>query len=261
MFKNPMKKAYQGQRGITGLETAIILIAFVVVASVFAYTVLSAGLFSTQKSKEAVYSGLKETQSTLELRGPVIGYADQRTEDPTGSGDYYNVDTDDSNSINATDKLAVAKVEFTVSNTMGGEPIDLTPPYETANMTAANATAVTAAQGDDYKTVIAYSDKNTSIKDCAWTLDWAGNHDQDRLLDKDEKAIITVWLHYDDSDIADPGGYGLGDPAGDDPFIDKSANLVQTDHEFTLEVKTAKGATLAIERMTPAHLDKVMNLH
>ena len=34
------------QRGITGLETAIILIAFVVVASVFAYTVLSAGVLS-----------------------------------------------------------------------------------------------------------------------------------------------------------------------------------------------------------------------
>ena len=36
----------RNQRGITGLETAIILIAFVVVASVFAYTVLSAGIFS-----------------------------------------------------------------------------------------------------------------------------------------------------------------------------------------------------------------------
>ncbi|HUV53535.1 MAG TPA: archaellin/type IV pilin N-terminal domain-containing protein, partial [Dehalococcoidia bacterium] len=38
------------ERGITGLETAIILIAFVVVASVFAYTVLSAGIFSSQKA-------------------------------------------------------------------------------------------------------------------------------------------------------------------------------------------------------------------
>jgi len=57
------------QRGITGLETAIILIAFVVVASVFAYTVLSAGLFSTQKSQEAVYSGLEEAQTTMEMKG------------------------------------------------------------------------------------------------------------------------------------------------------------------------------------------------
>ena len=32
---------WRGERGITGLETAIILIAFVVVASVFAFVVLS----------------------------------------------------------------------------------------------------------------------------------------------------------------------------------------------------------------------------
>ena len=32
------------ERGITGLETAIVLIAFVVVASVFAFAVLSTGL-------------------------------------------------------------------------------------------------------------------------------------------------------------------------------------------------------------------------
>ena len=32
-------------KGITGLETAIVLIAFVVVASVFAFTILSAGVF------------------------------------------------------------------------------------------------------------------------------------------------------------------------------------------------------------------------
>ena len=36
---------FQDERGITGLETAIILIAFVVVASVFAFTVLSTGVF------------------------------------------------------------------------------------------------------------------------------------------------------------------------------------------------------------------------
>ena len=32
-------------RGITGLETAIVLIAFVVVSSVFAFAALSTGLF------------------------------------------------------------------------------------------------------------------------------------------------------------------------------------------------------------------------
>jgi len=40
------RKIRDKQEGITGLKTAIILIAFVIVASVFAYVVLSAGLFS-----------------------------------------------------------------------------------------------------------------------------------------------------------------------------------------------------------------------
>jgi flagellin FlaB len=67
-----VQRLRQRQEGITGLETAIILIAFVIVASVFAYVVLSAGLFSSQKAKEAVYAGLGSTMSTLELKGDVI---------------------------------------------------------------------------------------------------------------------------------------------------------------------------------------------
>ncbi len=42
MLRKLMNKIYGNHKGITGLETAIILIAFVVVAAVFAYTVLSA---------------------------------------------------------------------------------------------------------------------------------------------------------------------------------------------------------------------------
>ena len=52
-------------------------------AAVFAYTVLSAGLFSTQKGQEAVYSGLKEAQSTLELKGSVIATANTTGVDGT----------------------------------------------------------------------------------------------------------------------------------------------------------------------------------
>ena len=48
---------FQNQRGITGLETAIVLIAFVVVASVFAFAVLNTGLLSSEKSKEAALGG------------------------------------------------------------------------------------------------------------------------------------------------------------------------------------------------------------
>ena len=62
------------QQGITGLETAIILIAFVVVASVFAFTVLSTGIFASERSKETVFVGIEKAQSSIEPRGSVIAY-------------------------------------------------------------------------------------------------------------------------------------------------------------------------------------------
>ncbi|MFH1169789.1 MAG: archaellin/type IV pilin N-terminal domain-containing protein [Chloroflexota bacterium] len=91
--------AARGQRGITGLETAIILIAFVIVASVFAYVVLSAGLFSAQKAKEAVYAGLEETRSTIEIKGDAIAKMDNGV---------------------------VNTVYFTVGGRPGNEPVDFT---------------------------------------------------------------------------------------------------------------------------------------
>jgi flagellin FlaB len=72
MFKKLWRRIREREEGITGLETAIILIAFVIVASVFAYVVLSAGLFSSQKAKEAVTAGLQATMATVEVRGNVI---------------------------------------------------------------------------------------------------------------------------------------------------------------------------------------------
>ena len=63
------------ERGVTGLETAIILIAFVVVASVFAFTALSTGIFSSQRGKETLYAGLKEAQGSLDAQGAVIANA------------------------------------------------------------------------------------------------------------------------------------------------------------------------------------------
>ncbi len=62
----------RGEHGITGLETAIVLIAFVVVAAVFAFVVLSTGLFSSERGKETVYAGLAKTRGSMELTGGVI---------------------------------------------------------------------------------------------------------------------------------------------------------------------------------------------
>ena len=56
------------QRGIMAVETSIALIAFVVVASVFAFGVLNTGLLSSEKSQETVQAGMEKISANLTLR-------------------------------------------------------------------------------------------------------------------------------------------------------------------------------------------------
>ena len=44
--------------GLTGVQIAATLIAFLIVAAVFSYVMLRAGFFSAQKSQELVHSEL-----------------------------------------------------------------------------------------------------------------------------------------------------------------------------------------------------------
>jgi flagellin FlaB len=60
----------------TGLEAAVILIAFVVVASVFSYMVLNTGFFVTQKSQEVIYSAVGQSDSVLGPIGAAYGVTD-----------------------------------------------------------------------------------------------------------------------------------------------------------------------------------------
>ena len=70
-----MKQLKSDDSGFTGLEAAIVLIAFVVVAAVFSYVVLGAGFFTTQKSQETVYKGVEQASTNLQMIGNVYGIA------------------------------------------------------------------------------------------------------------------------------------------------------------------------------------------
>jgi flagellin FlaB len=95
--------ARKGKKGITGLETAIILIAFVTVASVLGYSVLSAGIFSAEKGKATVYQGLSQAQASLELKGSL--YA------TVASG-------------------SVTTADFTLASVLNDESVDMTEPTD-----------------------------------------------------------------------------------------------------------------------------------
>ena len=68
-----MKRTHED--AFTGLEAAIVLIAFIVIAAVFANVVLGAGFFTTQKSQETVYKGIEQASSNIQMIGQVYGLA------------------------------------------------------------------------------------------------------------------------------------------------------------------------------------------
>ena len=229
------------EKGITGLETAIILIAFVVVASVFAFTVLSTGIFASERSKETVFAGLEEAKSSIEPRGSVIAY----------KGRIGNLAANDT----------IYKLSFVVANAIAGEPVDLTPPYTT------NGAASDPDQdsGAEYKTVISYIDINQFLADIPWTVDWVGTSNDDNLLEEGEKAEITVWLlRRNNSYTNSTDDYGVDYYTGDDSNgargLISTETILTTNDQFTIEMKPESGAVLTIQRWAPARFDKIMDL-
>jgi len=94
--------ACRARRGLTGLETAIILIAFVIVAAAFAFAVLNLGFSSTQKSGEVLKAGLEEVTSSIELAGSVIAMGE-----------------------NASGTMRVANITLYVKTAVGKRPVDM----------------------------------------------------------------------------------------------------------------------------------------
>ena len=161
-FPVPFTPAARGQRGVTGIETAIIMISFVVVASVFAYTVLSAGIFSAEKGKQAISAGIDRAGSSMQIVGPIIAR-----------------DTNDDG--------AVDQIIFIVTNVIGGEGINFTPTAD-----ADGDGLLSDEVGPTHNTIVSYYDASQEIRDLAWTTTQLGKGDSDVVLDENEKFEITV---------------------------------------------------------------------
>ncbi len=150
---------FKNERGQTALETAIILIAFVVVASVFAFTILSAGASSTEKSEGAIAAGLVGVQSSMSTRGSIIAMGDA-----------------------ATPPTYVDNVTFNLALVSGGDPVDLTPDDP-----------ATAAAFENV-VVISYRDTAQVENQIPWDVAWVGQNDGDNMLEAGELAEITIDL-------------------------------------------------------------------
>jgi len=136
-IQNALQASRKGERGITGLETAIILIAFVVVATVFAFIVLTTGIFSAERGKETVFAGLQKARGTMEIRGGVIVTA------PGGT---------------------VETIQFAVATAAGGDPIPLDPAAASLRTVVAYRDALTFDHDVAYTVTVIVGDADTLLE-------------------------------------------------------------------------------------------------
>ena len=136
-MRQSLRAIWRDERGITGLETAIILIAFVVVATVFAFVVLTTGVFSAERGKETVFAGLQKARGTMEIRGGVV----VRATPP-------NVDL----------------IEFAVATTAGGASIPLDPAAASQRTVIAYRDADIADPDVPYTTTVLVGDADLLLE-------------------------------------------------------------------------------------------------
>jgi len=166
-----MMQLLKNEDAFTGLEAAIVLIAFVVVAAVFSYVMLGAGFFATQEAQQVVHTGSQQASSSLEILGnKVYGLTANTTADKA-------------------DDARLDSIEFKVGNTAGGTPIDISQmlvtftcknvseviPYDATNSTV-NATATGVIVDGKWGVNMTYNDVG------------ARNH----LLEPGEQFVIRI---------------------------------------------------------------------
>jgi flagellin FlaB len=162
-LKNLLKTIHGREEGITGLETAIILIAFVIVASVFAFVVLSTGLFSAERGKDTVFAGLEKARGNMEVRGALTVL------DVDGDGDVD--DTDGADAGTDSDDTLV----FNLATAAGGFPV-LVDPTATTN-----------------SVVINWIDAQDRVADTTYAVNEIQG-DGDNLLENGELFEITAYV-------------------------------------------------------------------
>jgi flagellin FlaB len=202
------------RKGIVGIEAAIILIAFVVIAAALAYVVVNTGFFASQKSKEVVMRGIGEATSSLQLDGSVIAY------------------------VNGTDKKVTTLV-MPVKVSVGKEGVDVSNNSLVVTVWVSGSKSAympNIYNGTLPTGTITFNSNNLTetIVNIATTagnkpVAYIGivNSDSDNLLESNEKGFLIVYL----------GDYSVTEH-----------DVVK------VEVKAPIGASLIIEREIPTNL-------
>ena len=219
-IKARLQKLIREQSGITGLETAIVLIAFVVVAAVFAFTVLTTGLFTSEKAKETGMAGVAATSSTLTVKGSLTAMGGAAA----GAGGATCCDRVDHVRVKLTGATDVNDVPFNPSQIL----VTYQDDANVQLMTFDNAGAAAGPDG----AAAACRTPDTTFR---WYLVVRNQGSVANILEPGEVAEMYI-------------------------CTSNLNPTLTTNSQFRIEVIPQEGAPIAIQRRTPLALAPVMNL-
>jgi flagellin FlaB len=223
-----LKRFARNKKAISGLETAIVLIAFVIVASAFAYAVLNMGFLATQKSQQVVLGGLAAASSALVVDGPIYGY---------------------STSTNST-IANMTSIIFWLKTASGASAVDLN--INKTTIAFQNPRGVWPNVYSNVQLTFTQGTTEYIAAAASTTITWEVG--QGMLLTSGQKVRVTINL--DDLTIspssANPVGFG-----GTNEGV---AGVVMKNEEFTIIIKPPVGSVLEIDRVAPAAITTVNDL-
>ena len=231
-------------RGIIGIETAVVLIAFVLVAATLSYVVLNTGFATSQKVKTSVGSTLSSASDSLEVEGKVIA----SSYSPVGGARSLNVTSipikiaGGGESVNLAGTITAVKYlsdSITYDNiyngTLNARP---TPTYNSLEAATNAAATYDTSTGGKVISLSPFNGGDAGADD--WPVEttafiyWTSQANTNDILEAGEHANLAIAF-----------------ASGDRPeYLDK----------IRIELIQASGASLVVERTVPIIQNEVVDL-
>ena len=229
-----LKRFARNKKAISGLETAIVLIAFVIVASAFAYAVLNMGFLATQKSQQVVLGGLQAASSAIIVDGPVYGYSNQTGPDANLTIIVFWLKmVPGGTSVD----LSVNKTTITFQNSRGVWP-------NIYNTGGRSLSFISNSGGIQYTSA-------ASATSVVWEIG------QGMALKSGDRVRIAIQLTQLTMAPTNPTGIGACiNQAEGCP----QAGEVMNNEEFHVFVKPPSGSMLDVDRIAPAEISPINDL-
>ena len=221
---NLIRKGHRNtHRGVIGIEAAIVLIAFVIVAAALAFVVLNMGFATSQKAKTSIVATLGEAGSSLQVSGKVFAWA---------------------NSTGAIPEIHVIGIPIKIAS--GGESVNLNQLF-----TAVKYVSDSVTYDDIYEGVTTLDPSPSSIENgITQCIAIPATIIDDNPITSNPSTSTGACIYYtvnlNNNDILDQGEHAIlaiiFGPATDRPVaLDK----------VKMELIPPSGATLTVERQIP----------